>query len=177
MDTAIALLENDLKSAVAIQLVRNRFSIIAVHFGEKKEEIIDLAHILGIRYIYFISFEDYKDVLLNKLAMMKMAEFVADKENAKTIITGEHIPLIASNHLEATKIINAQLNKTVVRPVFSLTEEEVLRIANENELPSMKISPSLDLVNQNTENAISKIRQIIPILRENLKNSQVIEVS
>ncbi len=177
MDNAIALLENDLKSAVAIQLVRNRFSIIAVHFGEQKEEIVDLAHRLGVRYIYFIPFEDYEDVLLNKLAMMKMAEFVADKENAKAIITGEHIPLIASNHLEATKIINTQLNKTVVRPVFSLTEEEVLRIANENELPPMKISPSLDLVNQNTDNAISKIRKIIPLLHENLKNSQVIEVS
>ena len=176
MEPAIALLENDLKSAVAIHLMQNRFSIVAIHFGDHKEEIIDLAHILGINYVYFITYEDYKDVLLNKLAMMKMAELVADKENARTIITGEHIPFIASNHLEVTRLINAQINKTIIRPIFSLAESEVLRIAQENDLPEMEISPSLDLINQNTDNAISKMRKIIPILRENLKNAQVIEV-
>ncbi len=178
MERGVFLLKLDLKTAVAAILVKNRFSLVAVHFYENdREGAIDLAENLGIKYLYLVPFVPFEDPVINQLAMFKVAEMIADKELSKVIITGENVPLISSDSLEITKIFNENVNKKILRPVFSLTEDEIIRIAKENELSGMEYQASLNILKPQALDFKNKLLQLRPQLSRKVQEAEYLDLS
>jgi thiamine biosynthesis protein ThiI len=147
MEKGIALLSGGIDSPVAIHLLQNRLEIIAVHFhqlpltNEKEvEKVKELGKILGLKKLYLIPFTpvlkelvsrcSHKNYfILSKIAMFKAAEIIAEKEEAKFLITGENLGQVSSQTLSNLTTITKNLTLEIFRPVLTYDKQEIIKIA------------------------------------------------
>tara|TARA_Y100000310_G_scaffold307768_1_gene350146 strand:- start:133 stop:777 length:645 start_codon:yes stop_codon:yes gene_type:complete len=147
MERAIALLSGGIDSPVSINLMKNRLDIIAVHFHQKPltgeeetDKVKELSKILQLKKVYLIPFaEVLKDIvdkcehknyfILQKILMFQTAELVAEKEDAKFLITGENLAQVSSQTLSNLTNITKNIQLEILRPVLTRDKQEIIDMA------------------------------------------------
>lgn len=150
---ACLLLSGGIDSPVAGYMIAKRgVQLVAVHYHSfpytsefAKQKVLDLAKILseyccGIR-VYVVPFtdiqmqihekcpEDYTTLIMRRY-MMRIAERIAQKEEAMALITGESIGQVASQTMEALITTN-EVVKTmpVYRPLIGFDKIDIMEYA------------------------------------------------
>lgn len=134
-------------SAVAIHLMKDRLEIVAAHFHQQPltdekaiEKVKALCKVLGLGKVYLVPFtpvftelvkkckhEDY--FIFQKIAMFKCAELIAEKEDAKFLITGENLAQVSSQTLSNLNTITQNLKLEIFRPVLTYDKKEIVKLA------------------------------------------------
>ena len=146
------LLSGGIDSPVAGWMAMKRgVEVIGVHFysfpftsERAKDKVIELTKILASfsagMHLYVIGFtdiqkrviaesrEDYVTIVMRRM-MMRIAEKVAIKENARCLLTGESIGQVASQTIESLYATNEVVKMPVFRPVVGMDKEEIVTIA------------------------------------------------
>ncbi len=146
---SLLLLSGGIDSPVAGYLIMKRGSVVeGLHFHSypftserAKEKVIDLANQLatftGNFRIHFISLTEIQKELKLKVDpdlnitilrrfMYRIAEALADKEQALALVTGESIGQVASQTIESVYTINAVTNMPILRPLCGMDKEEII---------------------------------------------------
>ena len=63
--------------------------------------------------------------------MMKIAQNIAKKEDAKALITGESVGQVASQTMDSLSVTNAAVTMCVFRPLIGMDKIEIMDIARE----------------------------------------------
>ncbi len=149
---AMLLLSGGIDSPVAGYMVAKRgVALEAVHFfshpytsQRAKDKVLKLAKIVsaytGGMKVHVVPFTDIQLeikekcppeqlTLIMRRFMMAIAEKVAEKNNAKALVTGESIGQVASQTVEALYVTNDAVNMPVFRPVIGMDKEEIVEIA------------------------------------------------
>ena len=150
--TGLLLLSGGIDSPVAgYMMARRGMKISALHFTSEpytseraREKVVRLSKILsqycGDIKFYTVSLteiqenirkycdEDYTTVLLRRF-MIKMADIIAKSENLDCIITGESLGQVASQTIEAIRVIYDNINIPVFRPCIGFDKYQIIEIA------------------------------------------------
>ncbi|MBR4359481.1 MAG: tRNA 4-thiouridine(8) synthase ThiI [Clostridia bacterium] len=149
---AALLLSGGIDSPVAGYMIAKRgVQLIAVHYHSfpytsefAKQKVLDLAKILseyccGIR-VYVVPFtdiqmqihekcpEDYTTLIMRRY-MMRIAERIAQKEEALALITGESVGQVASQTIEALTVTNEVVHMPVFRPLIGFDKIDIMEYA------------------------------------------------
>ena len=149
---AMLLLSGGIDSPVAgYQMMRRGVSVNAVHFfsfpytsERAKEKVLELAKIVG-EYgagmkVYVVPFTDIQlqihekcpdemGTLIMRRYMMRIANIIARRDNAKALVTGESLGQVASQTIEALGCTDAVAELPVLRPLISFDKQEIIDIA------------------------------------------------
>ncbi len=146
MKKAIALLSGGQDSPVAIDLLKNKLEIIATHFHQMPltdeqeiEKVKKLQKQLKIQKLYLIPFADlFKELVthcehryyfvLSKIAMLKAAEMIAEKEHADYLITGENLSQVSSQTLSNLVSISKPIKMIILRPLLTYDKIEIMAL-------------------------------------------------
>ncbi len=149
MKKAIALLSGGQDSPVAIDLLKNKLEIIAIHFHQMpltdEQEIDKVKHLqvqLGVKKLYLVPFAElFKELvtkcehryyfILSKIAMLKAAEMIAEEEGAEFLITGENLSQVSSQTLSNLVSISKPINKIILRPLLTYDKIEIMNHGRE----------------------------------------------
>lgn len=203
MEKGIALLSGGIDSPVAIYLMKERLEIIAVHFHQQPltdekeiEKVKELAKVLKIKKIYLVPFTSVLKELvgkcshknyfiLSKIAMFKAAESIAEKEEAKYLITGENLGQVSSQTLSNLTTITKHLSLEIFRPVLTYDKQEIIDLAKEIGTYEISKGPELCCLlgpkHPATKSNFEKIKEELEnvdlrkLLEESLNKAEVIE--
>ena len=149
---ALLLLSGGIDSPVAGFMIAKRGVIIeAIYYhappytsDRAKQKVIDLANIIskfaGSVKLHIINFtniqlaiyehcpHDELTIIMRRY-MMKIAEKVANDNEAIGLITGESIGQVASQTLESMYVTNDAINIPVYRPLIGFDKDEIIEIA------------------------------------------------
>ena len=149
---AMLLLSGGIDSPVAGYMISKRGVIIdAIYFhappytsDRAKQKVVDLAKVISkwttkIK-LHVINFTDIQLkiyemcphdelTIIMRRYMMRIAEKIAEKEEAIALITGESIGQVASQTVESLYVTNEVTNMPVFRPLIGFDKEEIIRIA------------------------------------------------
>jgi thiamine biosynthesis protein ThiI len=163
----VLLLSGGIDSPVAgYMMARRGMEIIAVYYHSHpytseraKEKVIDLARQLtqytGSIKLYVVSFtkiqmeiiekcrEDELTIIMRRF-MTKIAEKVAIKEGALSIVTGESLGQVASQTLESMYVTNMGINMPVFRPLVAMDKVDIMDISREIDTYDISILPYED---------------------------------
>jgi len=204
MERGIALLSGGIDSPVAINLMKDRLEIIAVHFhqlpltDEKEvEKVKELSKMLDLKKIYLIPFVPVLKILtekcqhknyfiLSKIVMFKCAEIIAEKEGAKFLITGENLAQVSSQTLSNLTNITKQLKLEIFRPVLTYDKQEIIKVAKK--IGTYEISKGPEICNllgpnnpatksklENNEKELS-VLDLDKMLKEALNKAEVLNL-
>ncbi len=149
---AMLLLSGGIDSPVAgFLMARRGLAIEAVHFDaypftseESLEKVKTIARILGEWDAVFRLFTvplteiqmkirkkgpEKAMTLFMRAAMMKIAELIALRRNAKALITGESLSQVASQTIESLQFSNSMTILPVFRPLIGMDKEEITAAA------------------------------------------------
>ena len=150
--SGLLLLSGGIDSPVAgYMMARRGMKISALHFTSEpytseraREKVVRLSKILseycGDINFYSVSLteiqesirkycdEDYTTVLLRRF-MIKIAEKIAASECFDCVITGESLGQVASQTIEAIKVIYDKINLPVFRPCIGLDKYQIIETA------------------------------------------------
>ncbi len=203
MEKAIALLSGGIDSPVSIHLMQNRLEIIAIHFhqlpltGEEEiEKVKDLAKILKLKKLYMISFAEVLKSLvekcnhrdyytLSKILMFRTAELIAEKEEAKYLITGENLAQVSSQTLSSLRVITKNLSLEIFRPVLTYDKQEIIDLAKKIGTYDISAGPEICSLlgpkNPSTTADFDKIKaqldklDIKKIIEESLEKAEIVK--
>ncbi|MCD5396293.1 MAG: tRNA 4-thiouridine(8) synthase ThiI [Candidatus Pacebacteria bacterium] len=163
----VSLLSGGIDSPVASFLLQKRGAkVVFVHFHaypytnkasiEKAKEIVEILnkYQFGSK-LYLVPFaEIQKEILLKtqakfrvilyRRAMFKIAQFIAKKENAKGLVSGESLGQVASQTLENILAIDEAVSLPVFRPLVGMNKEEIINLAKEIGTYDISILPHED---------------------------------
>ena len=149
---ALLLLSGGIDSPVAGFMIAKRGVVIeAIYYhappytsDRAKQKVIDLANIIskfaGPVKLHIINFtniqlaiyehcpHDELTIIMRRY-MMKIAEKVANDNEAIGLITGESIGQVASQTLESMYVTNDAINIPVYRPLIGFDKDEIIEIA------------------------------------------------
>lgn len=149
---AVLLLSGGIDSPVAGWMIAKRgVELTAVHYHSfpytserSKEKVIDLCRILsqycGEIKLHVVPFTRIQQELYQKCPhnmltilmrrfMMKIAEVVAHKEDAKALVTGESLGQVASQTMESLCATNDAVSMPVFRPLIGMDKIEIMDLA------------------------------------------------
>ncbi len=69
--------------------------------------------------------------ILYRRLMIKIAEKIAEKENAEALVTGESLGQVASQTLRNIRVINQIATLPILRPLIGIDKEEIIQKARE----------------------------------------------
>ncbi|MEM2768746.1 MAG: tRNA uracil 4-sulfurtransferase ThiI [Candidatus Pacearchaeota archaeon] len=165
---AIILISGGIDSAVASFLaMRKGLELIFLHFHNYPsnytkiidEKILKLVKKLNDfqieSKIYIISFFEAQKEIIKKIhpkyrmmcyrwLMFKIAEIIAEKENAKVIITGDSLGQVASQTLDNISLIIKNSNLPIFMPLLSFDKAEIIEIAKKIGTYEISIIPYAD---------------------------------
>lgn len=151
---AALLLSGGIDSPVAGYMMAKRgIRPIAVYFhsfpftsDRAKQKVIDLAKILtqytGRIDLYVVPFTDIQTkivelcperqtTLIIRRFMMRIAEKIAEKNGALSLITGESLGQVASQTQEGLAATGEVVNMQVLRPLIGMDKQEIVEIAKD----------------------------------------------
>lgn len=165
--TAIVMLSGGIDSPVAAYYAMKRgMRVIYVHFHSvplvseaSVEKVRDTVAILK-KYqprakLYLMKFAPIQQqilidcyeklrVVLYRRYMMKIAEKVAESENAKAIYTGEALGQVASQTIENITVVEESVNLPIMRPLIGFDKQEIISKAQEIGTYDISILPHED---------------------------------
>lgn len=77
------------------------------------------------KYIVFNAPEALR-VILYRVYMLKIAEHIAARENAQTIITGESLGQVASQTIQNIAVTNSSVELPILRPLIGFDKKEII---------------------------------------------------
>lgn len=148
----VSLISGGFDSPVASwKIMRRGAEVIFVHFHSypstslaSKENVREIIKILNqYQYeskIYFVPFLDIqKQIMLNcdpsygvilyRRFMLRIAERIAEKENAKALITGDSLAQVASQTLENIATVSKIATMPIFRPLIGENKEDIIELA------------------------------------------------
>ena len=149
---AMLLLSGGIDSPVAGYMIAKRgVKLDATYFHappytseRAKEKVIDLARLVskysGPIDLHIVNFTDIQLYIYEKCPhdeltiimrryMMKIAEYLANKNNCLGLITGESIGQVASQTMQSLASTNAVCTMPVYRPLIAFDKQEIIDIA------------------------------------------------
>ena len=164
---AMLLLSGGIDSPVAGYMIAKRgVELEATYFhappytsDRAKQKVIDLAKIIskysGKIKLNVINFTDIQLMIYEKCPhdemtiimrryMMRIAESIANEDNALALITGESIGQVASQTMSSLVTTNAVCNKPVFRPLIGFDKDEIIDIAKKINTYDTSILPYED---------------------------------
>lgn len=150
--TAVTLLSGGIDSPVSTYMIAKRgVHLIPVHFfsfpytsQQAKDKVIELGRLLteycGKMTMEVVPFthiqEEIRDkcpeeyfTLIMRRFMMRIAEQIAQRSNAKAIVTGENLGQVASQTMEAMASTQAVMTLPILQPLIGMDKEEIVRLA------------------------------------------------
>ena len=144
----VCLLSGGIDSPVAgFKLMKRGCNVIFVHFSNNKQEknkILKLIEILS-QYqintkIYVVDFTELQKeiianvdsryrMLLYRKFMFKIAELVAENEQALALVTGDNLAQVASQTLENLDVLHSGLKFNVFSPLIGEDKIDIIKIA------------------------------------------------
>ncbi len=157
----VSLLSSGIDSPVATwRIARRGARVIGVHFSGKPQVastseflVDDIAHVLEqsgcISKVYVVPLGDYQKqialvapqslrIILYRRLMYRVAEYIARRERAGALVTGESLGQVASQTLDNIRATDAVVNIPVLRPLIGSDKVEI--IAQAQELGTFEIS-------------------------------------
>ena len=162
----ISLISGGIDSPVsAFMIMKRGCEVIAVHFfnstlhsPEVREKIKMIAEKLSefheIR-LYMVPFEDIQREIIRLIpskyrmvvyrrSMMRMANIIAEKEDAKAIVTGDSLSQVASQTLDNLNVIYNASSLPVLSPLIGMDKEEIIEVAKKIGTYEISILPYED---------------------------------
>lgn len=163
----VLLLSGGIDSPVAgYMMARRGLEIVSVYYHSHpytseraKEKVIDLARQLvqytGHMKLYVVPFtriqmeiiekcrEDELTIIMRRF-MTKIAEKIAIKEGALSIITGESLGQVASQTLESMYVTNNDINMPVFRPLVAMDKVDIMDMSRKIGTYDISILPYED---------------------------------
>lgn len=146
--------ENTLKKIKELALRVDNFNgihgkIFFVNFEKIQEKIMQLKN------------SSYRIILLRR-AFMKFSKIVSKKYGYKFLITGDSLGQVASQTPESMSVINQSIDQLIVRPLISMSKNEIIKIANDINTYKISIQPGNDMcINFTPKNPIIFPKKII----------------
>ena len=152
--TAVTLLSGGIDSPVSTYMIAKRgVHLIPVHFfsfpytsQQAKDKVIELGRLLteycGKMTMEVVPFthiqEEIRDkcpeeyfTLIMRRFMMRIAEQIAQRSNAKAIVTGENLGQVASQTMEAMASTQAVMTLPILQPLIGMDKEEIVERARQ----------------------------------------------
>lgn len=164
----VCLISGGIDSPVAAHLMLSKgIEVIFIHMDsrpftdgkaeEKTEKLVKhLAKIHKTRLKYYLvphgkpsqelilkSAEHQKLCVLCRRIMYRVAEKIAEKENAMAILTGENLGQVASQTLDNLAVENEAVKLPVLRPLIGMDKEEIIEIAKKIGTYEISIQPGM----------------------------------
>ena len=163
----VGLLSGGIDSPVASLLAMKRgAAVIFVHFHsvpmtteESIEKVKKISKVLSYYqsriHLYLVALtpiqkkilvnakEKYRIILYRRF-MIRIAEKIAHKENARALITGESLGQVASQTLENIAVIEAVSSMPILRPLIGLDKQEIMNLAKDYGTYDISILPDQD---------------------------------
>lgn len=164
---AALLISGGIDSPVAGYMVAKRgVELLAVHFHSfpftserAKEKVVELTRIItqytGPIKLFVVPFtkiqteigqncDERQTTLIMRRFMMKITERIAQREEAKALVTGESIGQVASQTLESLNVTNAAVKLPVFRPLIGMDKQEITEISHKINTYETSILPYED---------------------------------
>ena len=164
---AVSLLSGGIDSPVASWMMAKRgLALEMVHFfsypytsPEAKEKVLELARLLspwiGRHFVHVVPFTHIQEeirkncpdelfTVIMRRFMMRIAEKVAERVDAKALITGESLGQVASQTMDAMNCTGAVCHLPIFRPLIGMDKEEIIRIARKINTLETSILPYED---------------------------------
>ncbi|MCL2851671.1 MAG: tRNA 4-thiouridine(8) synthase ThiI [Defluviitaleaceae bacterium] len=163
----VLLLSGGIDSPVAgFMMAKRGLALEAVYFNSPPftseralQKVLDIAHKIagysGYIKLHVVPFTDiqtylYESVPREKLtifmkrAMLKIAGILADRCEAKCVVTGDSLGQVASQTIEAISAIDASCSITILRPLAGLDKHEIISIAQKIGTYEISVRPFED---------------------------------
>ena len=160
----VSLISGGIDSPVASYLMMKRgCTVTYVHFHnytsrieEKIEKIVDvLDKCQHSSRLYMVPFFLIQEKIIEKIPdthrmivyrrmMMRIAEKIMQKENAKAIVTGDNLAQVASQTLDNLHVIHSATKATVLSPLAGMDKNEIIALAKKIGTYDLSILPYLD---------------------------------
>lgn len=163
----VALLSAGIDSPVAVARVMRRGAVvIGVHFSgtpqtsdASTDDVFEIADVLapagGLARVYSVPFGELQHeimlacppdlrILLYRRLMVRVAEAIAKRENAKGLVTGESLGQVASQTLENIAAVDAAATFPVLRPLIGTDKQEIIVQARQLGTYEMSVRPHPD---------------------------------
>ena len=126
---------------------------------QAKQKVITLAktikNYIGAKYMYVCSMTKLQEefhtqcnseyaINLLRRSMIRVANYLCNKYQYKTIITGESLGQVASQTIESLTTTNAVAEYPVLRPLISFNKDDIIKIAKEINTYETSILPYED---------------------------------
>jgi len=177
---AVLLLSGGFDSPVAGHLMaRQGFDLVAAHFS--LEPITDegssiksrkLVEILGFPMLYVVRVgEAFAEVahachrrfyfVLTKRLMVRLADALADREQADVLVTGENLGQVSSQTLMNLRAIDAAARHPVLRPLIGMDKQEIMDRAKTIGTYDVSVGPEIcDLLGPPKPATAARLEQI-----------------
>lgn len=153
--------------------------------------------------IYFVPFDEIQKAIFEKTQsisaekqriiiyrrfMMRIAQKIAKKENAKALVTGDSLGQVASQTLENIAVINAAIKYPIFRPLLGFDKEEIIALAKKIDTFELSIKSCQDVCsrflpkNPTTKSKIEVVKRIekkmsvIKLINNALKKAKVFNI-
>ena len=146
------LLSGGIDSPVAGYMMAKRgMKLFAVHFAsppytsdKAKEKVVELKEIMeryaGKIKLYVVPFTDIQMeihkscpsefmITIMRRYMMRIATILAEKEDCKSLVTGESLGQVASQTVESMTCTGATTNLPIFRPLIGFDKEDIMTLA------------------------------------------------
>lgn len=208
---AIVLLSGGIDSPVAVFYgLKRGIQTVFVHFHaypytnkqsiERVEKIVKIfKQYQNIAKLYLVPFADIQKqiliytpanlrIILYRRMMLRIAERIAQKEKALSLITGESLGQVASQTLENIKTIEDSIDILILRPLIGMDKEEIINKAKEIGTYKLSILPDQDCCSRflpkspKTKAKIKEVRiaeeklNIIKLISETIKTTTIKKV-
>ena len=146
---------------------------------QAKQKVINLAKsikkYIGAKYMYICSMTKLQEefhikcnseyaINLLRRSMIRVANYICEKHQYKTIITGESLGQVASQTIESLTSTNAVAEYPVLRPLISFNKDEIIKIARDIGTYETSILPY--------EDCCTVFLPKNPIIRPKIKDSE-----
>ncbi len=83
-------------------------------------------------------------VILYRRMMLRLAERIAEREDAEAIVTGESLGQVSSQTLQNLRVIEEATSVPIIRPLIGLDKEEIVDLAKQIGSYRISIKPQED---------------------------------
>lgn len=150
--SAVTLLSGGIDSPVSSYMIARRgIHLIPVHFfsfpytsEQAKEKVLELTEKLtgccGRLTLEIVPFthiqeairencpEEYFTLIMRRF-MMRIAEYIAEQNGCKALVTGENLGQVASQTMEALRVTEECVSLPVLRPLIGMDKTDIIGIA------------------------------------------------
>ncbi|MCJ7802381.1 MAG: tRNA 4-thiouridine(8) synthase ThiI [Candidatus Marinimicrobia bacterium] len=130
-----------LVSEASVEKVRDTVAILKKYQQKSKLYLMKFA---AIQQQIMVDCNEKLRVVLYRRYMMKIAEKVAELENAKAIYTGEALGQVASQTIENITVVEESVNLPIMRPLIGFDKLEIIAKAIEIGTYEISILPHED---------------------------------